>query len=135
MLLANLERFRTAWTMTIHGGGFFFFTLCFSTIFQCNIIKCCVDKCYVLYLLPMVTHNLSFEMQTFNKLVGKFSQSIFHLNLTQILSATMEGKLVVWDIYRPPSSASTSSDLAYIKPCKLVHLQREGITVLTTVDR
>lgn len=46
----------------------------------------------------------------------------------------MEGKLVVWDIYRPPSSASTSSDLAYIKPCKLVHLQREGITVLTTVD-
>nr|XP_008506256.1 PREDICTED: WD repeat-containing protein 66 isoform X1 [Equus przewalskii] len=72
--------------------------------------------------------------KTFNKLVGKFSQSIFHLNLTQILSATMEGKLVVWDIYRPPSSASTSSDLAYIKPCKLVHLQREGITVLTTVD-
>ncbi|XP_077604081.1 cilia- and flagella-associated protein 251 [Crocuta crocuta] len=73
--------------------------------------------------------------KTFNKLVGRFSQSVFHLNLTQILSATMEGKLVVWDIYRPPSSASASPGFPYIKPCKLVHLQKEGITVLTTVDR
>ncbi|XP_061025389.1 cilia- and flagella-associated protein 251 isoform X1 [Eubalaena glacialis] len=72
--------------------------------------------------------------KTFNKLVGKFSQSVFHLNLTQILSATMEGKLVVWDIYRPPPSASTSSGFPHITPCKLVHLQKEGITVLTTVD-
>ncbi|XP_011803981.1 PREDICTED: WD repeat-containing protein 66 [Colobus angolensis palliatus] len=71
---------------------------------------------------------------TFNKLVGRFSQSIFHLNLTQILSATMEGKLVVWDIHRPPSSASTFLGFPYIKPCKLVHLQKEGITVLTTID-
>uniref|UniRef100_A0A667H008 Cilia- and flagella-associated protein 251 n=1 Tax=Lynx canadensis TaxID=61383 RepID=A0A667H008_LYNCA len=72
--------------------------------------------------------------KTFNKLVGKLTQSVFHLNLTQILSATMEGKLVVWDIYRPPSSASASLDFPHIKPCKLVHLQKEGITVLTTVD-
>ncbi|XP_028336508.1 cilia- and flagella-associated protein 251 [Physeter macrocephalus] len=72
--------------------------------------------------------------KTFNKLVGKFSQSVFHLNLTQILSATMEGKLVVWDIYRPPPSASASSGFPHITPCKLVHLQKEGITVLTTVD-
>ncbi|KAG8514959.1 Cilia- and flagella-associated protein 251, partial [Galemys pyrenaicus] len=68
--------------------------------------------------------------KTFNKLVGRFSQSAFHLNLTQILSATMEGKLVVWAIHRPPLSAGTP----HIKPCKLVHLQKEGITVLTTVD-
>lgn len=74
-------------------------------------------------------------MQTFNKLVGKFSQSVFHLNLTQMLSATMEGKLVVWDVHRPPPSASTSLGLPYIKPCKLVHLQKEGITVLTIVDK
>ena len=74
-------------------------------------------------------------MQTFNKLVGKFSQSVFHLNLTQMLSATMEGKLVVWDVYRPPPAASASPGLPYIKPCKLVHVQKEGITVLTTVDR
>ncbi|XP_019504546.1 PREDICTED: WD repeat-containing protein 66 isoform X2 [Hipposideros armiger] len=79
--------------------------------------------------------------KTFNKHVGKFSQSIFHLNLTQILSATMEGKLVVWDIDRPPplvdgppAIAPTSSGLPCIKPCKLVHLQKESITVLTTVD-
>ncbi|XP_062941343.1 cilia- and flagella-associated protein 251 [Cynocephalus volans] len=72
--------------------------------------------------------------KTFNKLVGKFSQSVFHLNLTQILSATMEGKLVVWDIHRPPLSSATFLGFPYIKPCKLVHLQKEGITVLTTVD-
>ncbi|XP_078193627.1 cilia- and flagella-associated protein 251 isoform X9 [Callithrix jacchus] len=72
--------------------------------------------------------------KTFNKLVGKFSQSIFHLNLTQMLSATMEGKLVVWNIHRPPSSASTFLGFPYIKPCKLVHLQKESITVLTTID-
>ncbi|KAB1255140.1 Cilia- and flagella-associated protein 251, partial [Camelus dromedarius] len=72
--------------------------------------------------------------KTFNKLVGKFSQSVFHLNLTQILSATMEGKLVVWDIDRPLPSASSSLGFPHIKPCKLVHLQKEGITVLTTVD-
>ncbi|XP_039735308.1 cilia- and flagella-associated protein 251 isoform X1 [Pteropus medius] len=72
--------------------------------------------------------------KTFNKLVGKFSQSIFHLNLTQVLSATMEGKLVVWDIHRPPPAASASLGPPYIKPCKLVHLQKESITVLTAVD-
>ncbi|XP_037672857.1 cilia- and flagella-associated protein 251 isoform X2 [Choloepus didactylus] len=72
--------------------------------------------------------------KTFNKLVGKFSQSVFHLNLTQVLSATMEGKLVVWDIHRPPPSASSPLGFPYIKPCKLVHLQKESITVLTTVD-
>ncbi|KAK2493629.1 hypothetical protein MC885_005147 [Smutsia gigantea] len=66
--------------------------------------------------------------RTFNKLVGKFSQSVFHLNLTQILSATMEGKLVVWDIHHPLSSASTSVCFPSIKPCKLVHLQKEGIS-------
>ncbi|KAM8812106.1 cilia- and flagella-associated protein 251 [Rhynchonycteris naso] len=72
--------------------------------------------------------------KTFNKLVGKFSQSVFHLNLTQVLSATREGKLVVWDVHHPLPSASPSLGLPYIKPCKLVHLQKEGITVLTTVD-
>ncbi|XP_006865552.1 PREDICTED: WD repeat-containing protein 66 [Chrysochloris asiatica] len=72
--------------------------------------------------------------KTFNKHVGKFSQSVFHLNATQILSATMEGKLVVWEIRHPPPSATTFLGFPYIKPCKLVHLQKEGITVLTTVD-
>uniref|UniRef100_G1PN04 Cilia- and flagella-associated protein 251 n=1 Tax=Myotis lucifugus TaxID=59463 RepID=G1PN04_MYOLU len=83
------------------------------------------ERGILIHSAPLLTE------KTFNKHVGKFSQSIFHLNLTQVLSATLEGKLVVWDVYRPPLSTST---LPYIKPCKLVHLQKEGITVLTTVD-
>ncbi|XP_045152654.1 cilia- and flagella-associated protein 251 [Echinops telfairi] len=86
------------------------------------------EKNVLAHSAPLLTE------KTFNKLVGKFSQSVFHLNLTQILSATMEGKLVVWDIHRPPPSATTFLGFPYIKPCKLVHLQKEGITVLTTVD-
>ncbi|XP_075835512.1 cilia- and flagella-associated protein 251 isoform X2 [Microtus pennsylvanicus] len=70
--------------------------------------------------------------KTFNKLVGKFSQSVFHLKLAQILSATKEGKLVVWDIHYPPSSSVSA--FPFIKPRKLVYLQKEGITILTTVD-
>ncbi|XP_006149349.1 cilia- and flagella-associated protein 251 [Tupaia chinensis] len=86
------------------------------------------EKDILAHSAPLLTE------KTFNKLVGKFSQSVFHLNLTQILSATMEGKLVVWDIHRPPPSSATFVGFPYIKPCKLVHLQKEGITVLTAVD-
>ncbi|XP_075390279.1 cilia- and flagella-associated protein 251 [Tenrec ecaudatus] len=86
------------------------------------------EKNVLAHSAPLLTE------KTFNKHVGKFSQSVFHLNLTQILSATMEGKLVVWDVHRPPPSATTFLGFPYIKPCKLVHLQKEGITVLTTVD-
>ncbi|KAM5237726.1 cilia- and flagella-associated protein 251 [Ctenodactylus gundi] len=85
------------------------------------------EKNILVHSAPLLTE------KTFNKLVGKFSQSIFHLNFTQILSATKEGKLVVWDVHRPLLSSS-SLDSPYIKPCKLVHLQKESITVLTTVD-
>ncbi|KAM6155773.1 cilia- and flagella-associated protein 251 [Rhynchocyon petersi] len=85
------------------------------------------EKNILLHSAPLLTE------KTFNKLVGKFSQSVFHLDVTQILSATMEGKLVVWDVHRPPPSAAMLA-CPYIKPCKLVHLQKEAITVLTTVD-
>uniref|UniRef100_F7FU35 Cilia- and flagella-associated protein 251 n=1 Tax=Monodelphis domestica TaxID=13616 RepID=F7FU35_MONDO len=71
--------------------------------------------------------------KTFNKIVGKFSQSIFHFVTRQILSATMEGKLVVWDLHPPPRSY-TSLEKLRIKACKLVHLQPDGLTVLTAVD-
>nr|XP_034345193.1 cilia- and flagella-associated protein 251 [Arvicanthis niloticus] len=90
------------------------------------------DKGILTHSAPLLTE------KTFNKLVGKFSQSVFHLKLPQILSATKEGKLVVWDIHYPPSSSSSSSSsvsaFPYIKPRKLVHLQKEAITVLTTID-
>uniref|UniRef100_A0A8C2M3A4 Cilia- and flagella-associated protein 251 n=1 Tax=Cricetulus griseus TaxID=10029 RepID=A0A8C2M3A4_CRIGR len=85
------------------------------------------EKDILVHSAPVLTE------KTFNKLVGKFSQSVFHLKLSQILSATKEGKMVVWDIHYPPSSSSTPA-FPFIKPCKLVHLQKEGITVLTTVD-
>ncbi|XP_055963152.1 cilia- and flagella-associated protein 251 [Sorex fumeus] len=80
----------------------------------------------LLHSAPLLT------VKTFNKLVGKFSQSVFHLAETQVLSATHEGKLVVWDISRPTPSAPGAGPT--LRPCKLVHLQKEGITVLTTVD-
>ncbi|XP_016074503.1 PREDICTED: WD repeat-containing protein 66 [Miniopterus natalensis] len=98
------------------------------------------SKTQIIYYLwneerDILTHSAPFLTEkTFNKLVGKFSQSVFHLNLTQMLSATTEGKLVVWDVCRPPAAASASPALPFIRPCKLVHLQKEGITVLTTVD-
>ncbi|MBZ3891492.1 WD repeat-containing protein 66 [Sciurus carolinensis] len=107
-----------------------------ATISDAEVQKVCIWKWTLAVETPACTLSLpkDYGFQTFNKLVGKFSQSVFHLNLTQILSATMEGKLVVWDVHRPPESSSTLFGFAYIKPCKLVHLQREGITVLTTVD-
>ncbi|XP_030873174.1 cilia- and flagella-associated protein 251 [Leptonychotes weddellii] len=124
-----------------------------ATISDAEIQKVCIWRWTLAVETPACTLNLPKEYgvqyeegnilaysaprlteKTFNKLVGKFSQSVFHLNLTQILSATMEGKLVVWDIHRPPSSASALVGSPHIKPCKLVHLQKEGITVLTTVD-
>ncbi|XP_074061665.1 cilia- and flagella-associated protein 251 isoform X2 [Macrotis lagotis] len=71
--------------------------------------------------------------KTFNKTVGKFSQSLFHFVTRQILTATMEGKLVVWDLHPPPRSY-TSLEVLHIKACKLLHLQKDGLTVLTTVD-
>ncbi|XP_031247009.1 cilia- and flagella-associated protein 251 [Mastomys coucha] len=86
------------------------------------------DKGILAYSAPILTE------KTFNKLVGKFSQSVFHLKLPQVLSATKEGKLVVWDIHYPSSSSSNASDFPFIKPRKLVHLQREAITVLMTID-
>ncbi|XP_049624154.1 cilia- and flagella-associated protein 251 [Suncus etruscus] len=82
----------------------------------------------LLHSAPLLTE------KTFNKLVGKLSQSVFDLDATHVLSATLEGKLVVWDIYRPTPLAARTGAVPAIRPCKLVHLQKEGITVLTSVD-
>lgn len=87
------------------------------------------DKGILAHSAPVLTE------KTFNKLVGKFSQSVFHLKLPQVLSATKEGKLVVWDIHYPSSTSSSAiSAFPFIKPRKLVHLQKEAITVLMTID-
>ncbi|XP_073482914.1 cilia- and flagella-associated protein 251 [Aquarana catesbeiana] len=73
---------------------------------------------------------------TFNKVVGAFSQSVFHSGNVRSLTATSAGKLVVWETMNPSSIRAK----AFIKPhnkkaLKLMHLQKDAITVLTAHDR
>ncbi|XP_054851852.1 cilia- and flagella-associated protein 251 [Eublepharis macularius] len=74
--------------------------------------------------------------KTFNKVVGIFSQSLFHFSTEQAITGTLEGKLVVWDAVNPPSRSAA----LYVKPynmkaIKLVHLQKDGITALAVMDK
>ncbi|KAG8597672.1 hypothetical protein GDO81_002353 [Engystomops pustulosus] len=78
----------------------------------------------------------SLNDKTFNKTVGAFSQSVFDFSNVRSLTATSAGKLVVWETTNPPLIRTKSS----IKPrnkkaLKLMHLQKDAITVLTTHDR
>ncbi|KAI6076169.1 Cilia- and flagella-associated protein 251 isoform X1 [Aix galericulata] len=73
--------------------------------------------------------------QTFNNVVGHFSQSTFHFNNTQALTGTSAGKLVVWDTAR----ALSLSEEAQVQPhstkaTKLVPMQRSSITVLMVLE-
>uniref|UniRef100_A0A8C5RWL0 Cilia- and flagella-associated protein 251 n=1 Tax=Laticauda laticaudata TaxID=8630 RepID=A0A8C5RWL0_LATLA len=81
----------------------------------------------LLYHAPLLTD------KTFNKAVGFFSQSRFHFRTSQALSGTSEGKLVVWDTVCTPLQA-TCDRLYNIKAIKLVHLQKDAITVLVIMD-
>ncbi|XP_075424351.1 cilia- and flagella-associated protein 251 isoform X2 [Ascaphus truei] len=73
---------------------------------------------------------------TFNKPVGAFSQSVFDFSAGKAFTGTYAGKLVVWEtIYIPSISAKTPIKAHNKKPLKLMHLQNDGITVLTTHDR
>ncbi|KAG8146043.1 hypothetical protein E2320_012466 [Naja naja] len=74
-----------------------------------------------------------FYLWTFNKAVGFFSQSRFHFCTSQALTGTSEGKLVVWDTVCTPLQA-TCDRLYNIKAIKLVHLQKDAITVLAIMD-
>ncbi|KAL8180113.1 UNVERIFIED_CONTAM: hypothetical protein K2H54_007137, partial [Gekko kuhli] len=74
--------------------------------------------------------------RTFNKAVGIFSQSLFHFSTEQAVTGTLEGKLVVWDATHVPSKSPASCVKPYnMKAVKLVHLQKDGITVLAVVDK
>ncbi|XP_071880756.1 cilia- and flagella-associated protein 251 isoform X1 [Anas platyrhynchos] len=73
--------------------------------------------------------------QTFNSVVGHFSQSAFHFNNTQALTGTSAGKLVLWDTAR----ALSLSEEAQVQPhstkaTKLVPMQRSSITVLMVLE-
>ncbi|XP_059569326.1 cilia- and flagella-associated protein 251 isoform X2 [Alligator mississippiensis] len=81
------------------------------------------------YSAPLLTD------RTFNKVVGLFSQSIFHFKNLQALTGTSGGKLVVWDAVCPPSGPADLSVKPYnMKAIKLMHLQKDALTVLTVSD-
>ncbi|XP_075690400.1 cilia- and flagella-associated protein 251 isoform X2 [Rhinoderma darwinii] len=74
--------------------------------------------------------------KTFNKAVGVFSQSVFDFSNVRSLTATSAGKLVVWETTNPPSIRTKSPIKPHKKKAlKLMHLQKDAITVLTTHDR
>ncbi|XP_069789381.1 cilia- and flagella-associated protein 251 isoform X2 [Narcine bancroftii] len=73
--------------------------------------------------------------KTFNKIVGLYSQSVFHLVPSQVLTATSAGNLVIW-----ATEVTTQLQLDAVKqykkrPFKLVNLQNDSITVVTVTDR
>uniref|UniRef100_A0A6J0UK01 Cilia- and flagella-associated protein 251 n=1 Tax=Pogona vitticeps TaxID=103695 RepID=A0A6J0UK01_9SAUR len=88
------------------------------------------DSSALRYQAPLLTE------KTFDKVVGSFSQSLFHFRAPQAMTATMEGKLVVWEPVGPPPRAPAASAKPYnMKAVKLVHLQKDGITALAVMDR
>ncbi|XP_067861898.1 cilia- and flagella-associated protein 251 isoform X2 [Heptranchias perlo] len=73
---------------------------------------------------------------TFNKIVGLYSQSVFHLTPSQVLTATSAGNLVIWDTVRTPQIQFDDKVKSYKKRAlKLVNLQNYSITVVTVSDR
>ncbi|KAK9391741.1 WD repeat-containing protein 66 [Crotalus adamanteus] len=85
------------------------------------------EESNLLYHAPLLTD------KTFNKAVGLFSQSHFHFRTSQALSCTLEGKLVIWDTVCTPLQA-TCDRVYNMKAIKLVHLQKDAITVLAIMD-
>uniref|UniRef100_A0A8D2Q6N2 Cilia- and flagella-associated protein 251 n=1 Tax=Varanus komodoensis TaxID=61221 RepID=A0A8D2Q6N2_VARKO len=72
---------------------------------------------------------------TFNKAVGLFSQSLFHFSSTQAITGTLDGKVVVWDAVCSPSKKRTACTKPHnMKAVKVMHLQKDGITVLAVTD-
>lgn len=79
---------------------------------------------------------LPLSLQTFNSVVGHFSQSAFHFNNMQALTGTSAGKLVLWDMARAPSLSEEAQVQPHsTKATKLVPMQRSSITVLMVLER
>lgn len=88
------------------------------------------DNCSLEYVAPPLND------KTFNKAVGAFSQSVFDFSNVRSLTATSAGKLVVWETTNPPLNRTKSPIKPHNKKAlKLMHLQKDAITVLTTHDR
>ncbi|XP_063313061.1 cilia- and flagella-associated protein 251 [Pelobates fuscus] len=74
--------------------------------------------------------------KTFNKLVGNFSQSVFDFGSVRALTGTSAGKLAIWETIIPKSAKEISTVTPHNKKAlKLMHVQKDGITVLTIHDR
>ncbi|XP_054248891.1 cilia- and flagella-associated protein 251 [Indicator indicator] len=71
--------------------------------------------------------------QTFHSVVGHFSQSVFHFNNSQALTATSSGKLVVWDTVGP--SKELWARPHGMKATNLVPMQKDSLTVLQVFER
>ncbi|XP_073532367.1 cilia- and flagella-associated protein 251 isoform X2 [Phyllobates terribilis] len=88
------------------------------------------DNCNLEYVAPPLND------KTFNKAVGAFSQSVFDFRNVRSLTATSAGKLVVWETTNTPLIRTKSAIKPHNKKAlKLMHLQKDAITVLTTHDR
>ncbi|XP_075625551.1 cilia- and flagella-associated protein 251 isoform X2 [Balearica regulorum gibbericeps] len=73
--------------------------------------------------------------QTFNSVVGRFSQSVFHFNNSQALTGTSAGKLVVWDVACPRTpSEELRAKPHSVKATKLVPMQKDSLTVLMAFE-
>lgn len=76
------------------------------------------------------------SLQTFNSMVGHFSQSVFHFNTSQALTGTSAGKLVVWDVVSPRTpSKELRAKPHSMKATKLVPMQKDSLTVLKVFER
>lgn len=76
------------------------------------------------------------SLQTFNSVVGHFSQSVFHFNNSQALTGTSAGKLVVWDVVSPRTpSKELQAKPHSVKATKLVPMQKDSLTVLKVFER
>ncbi|XP_051888473.1 cilia- and flagella-associated protein 251 [Pristis pectinata] len=73
--------------------------------------------------------------ETFDKVVGLYSQSVFHLVPSQVLTATSAGNLVIWDTVGTTQIQFDTMRSYKKKPLKLVNLQNDSITVVTVTDR
>ncbi|NWI54658.1 CF251 protein, partial [Calyptomena viridis] len=73
--------------------------------------------------------------QTFKCVVGRFSQSVFLFNTSKALTATLAGKLVVWDAVDPHIPPEEQQAKPHgMTVIKVVSMQKESLTVLMVLE-
>ncbi|XP_051641713.1 cilia- and flagella-associated protein 251 isoform X2 [Manacus candei] len=75
------------------------------------------------------------SIKTFRSVVGRFSQSVFHFNNSQVLTGTSAGKVVVWDAVDPRTDPKEQRARPLgMTPTKIVSVQKESLTVLQVLE-